>query len=169
MPAGHSEEITGPTAGDRPGKNFNTGKAALVYSAIAVRRLTPLRKMLNLVIVTRIVVLIIVPAPVAVGTFPLVIERIPTIGLVFPALLGISGFHEYLLGCPKRGGCACLLKIELNRLIGSIGLHCHNARFRDSRQRQLRLGPEEFPQMLVNSDAKLSLNALMQDRSGSVG
>ena len=63
---------------DRPGKNFNTGKTALVYeslySAIAVKRLTPLRKMLNLAIVTRIVVLVIVLAPVAVGTFPLVLE-----------------------------------------------------------------------------------------------
>ena len=58
----------------RTSKNFNTGKAALVYSAIAVKRLTPLRKMLNLAIVTRIVVLIIVLMPVAVGTFPLVLE-----------------------------------------------------------------------------------------------
>jgi len=56
--------------------------------------------------------------------------------------------------------------LELTRL---IGLHCHNARFRDSRQRQLRIGPEKFPQVLVNSDAKLSLHAVMQDQSGSVG
>jgi hypothetical protein len=59
---------------DRPGKNFNTGKTALVYSAIAVRRLTPLRKMLNLAIVSRIVVLVRLIAQVAVGTFPLVLE-----------------------------------------------------------------------------------------------
>ena len=72
-------------------------------TAIAVRRMTPLRKMLNLAIATVIEVLVFAPAAIAIAVaiIPLLLV-LTSIGLRFPAQLEISGKCKGLLERTKR-------------------------------------------------------------------